>query len=695
MGLGAQSFKALAQSCALGAVIAGAAPEQGQAQSELLPTLLVTASRLGVTGITGTSTTVITAEEIARTPAESLQDILAREPGVQTWSTFGGVGGARTVVDMRGFGAAAPSNTLILVNGRRLTDVDLAGVDFAAIPRDSIERIEITRGNSGAVLYGDNAVGGVINIVTKTNVKQPAGARIEAGFGSFKQREGNGSVHGSSGPFTMSLYGNVLNSDGYRVNNELRQRNGVADLRYTGSEGTAFVTFTADDQQLGLPGARRVQPPNINQLASDRRGATTPYDYADKQGQTLTAGVTRNFGNTTEVIIDGGVRVKHQQAAALLAFAENYLDARLTTSSITPRVINQHQIFAMPGKVIAGFDFYDADFHQDRGMLVSTSPVHRYDLNQRTMAGYVQETLSVLPSTDVAFGMRVEKMQLTARDRFDPNAPGAFPPFDLEGLPHDRTETNRATHFGVEHRLNETFTLFGRMARAFRTPNVDERVAMVPSFSGIPTRFDLKTQTSRDQEAGLRVKAGKLDAQWSIYDMKLENEIHFSPATFTNTNLDPTRRRGHETIVGLQLTDAVRVKGGIARTHATFREGPFAGNDVPLVSKWTGSAGVAWDIWQKYLTLDVTLRHVGTRRMDNDQVNLQPLIPAFNVIDLRVGGERDQFFWSFAVLNLADLKYFDYAIASPFPFGFGSALGVYNAYPQPGRSFMVKAGMKW
>ena len=67
-------------------------------------------------------------------------------------------------------------------------------------------------------------------------------------------------MHGSSGPFTMSLYGNVLNSDGYRVNNELRQRNGVADLRYTGSEGTAFVTFTADDQQLGLPGARRVTP---------------------------------------------------------------------------------------------------------------------------------------------------------------------------------------------------------------------------------------------------------------------------------------------------------------------------------------------------------------------------------------------------------------------------------------------------
>ena len=62
------------------------------------------------------------------------------------------------------------------------------------------------------------------------------------------------------------------------------------------------------------------------------------------------------------------------------------------------------------------------------------------------------------------------------------------------------------------------------------------------------------------------------------------------------------------------------------------------------------------------------------------------------MIDVRIGGEIDQFFWSFAVLNLVDLKYFDYAIASPFPFGFGSAIGVYNAYPQPGRSFWSRPG---
>jgi hypothetical protein len=67
----------------------------------------------------------------------------AREPGVQVTNQFGMVNGARSSVDMRGFGAAGTSNTLILVNGRRLNDIDMAGVDFSAIPTNSIERIEI------------------------------------------------------------------------------------------------------------------------------------------------------------------------------------------------------------------------------------------------------------------------------------------------------------------------------------------------------------------------------------------------------------------------------------------------------------------------------------------------------------------------------------------------------------------------
>ena len=157
-------------------------------------------------GIVGTASTVITAEEIAHSPQQTLPEIIAQVPGVQLQSFFGGVNGAKTSVDIRGFGAFATANTLILVNGRRLNDIDMAGVDLSTIPRDSIERIEITRGNSGAVLYGDNAVGGVINIVLKNGVGGPPVAmRAEAGVGSFNQRLANLSAATNYGPWSTSL----------------------------------------------------------------------------------------------------------------------------------------------------------------------------------------------------------------------------------------------------------------------------------------------------------------------------------------------------------------------------------------------------------------------------------------------------------------------------------------------------------
>ena len=67
--------------------------------------------------------------------------------------------------------------------------------------------------------------------------------------------------------------------------------------------------------------------------------------------------------------------------------------------------------------------------------------------------------------------------------------------------------------------------------------------------------------------------------------------------------------------------------GGFAYTHAVFREGPFAGNDVPLVSRYTANAGVTWNIWQNYLVFDATVRAWSSRIMDNDQANTQSRIP--------------------------------------------------------------------
>jgi iron complex outermembrane receptor protein len=518
----------------------------------------------------GTSKTIITAEEIAHSPALTVQEIIAQVPGVQLTTLYGAVNGAQTNVDIRGFGAFATANTLVLINGRRLNDLDLAGVDLSTIPRDSIERIEITKGNSGAVLYGDNAVGGVVNIVTKLGVGgPPLAARIEAGIGSFNQRQVAASASSSAGPWSTSFYGTQINSDGYRVNNNLAQHDGIGDIRYSTPDLSAYLTLSGDDQRLRLPGGRTVNPSTgVNELVTDRRGTSTPLNYADKQGENATAGFTKMLWNGADLIVDGGVRDKQQQAAFFSPFGSNYVDTTLQTWSLTPRLSIKNVIAGMPSNILTGIDYYDATYHSERPEFKGGPPIHIYDLSQQSLAAYWQQSIAVLPTTDFSYGGRIQRMNLSARDALH-NTPGCDLTFtcSVQALPLDSSETQHALHIGIEHRFNDVFAIFGRAAHAFRTPNVDERVGTGPTFdpfgTQIPGNFALKTQTSDDIEGGFRIKAGALSVQSSVYAMDLTNEIHFDPVSFVNYNLDPTRRYGSETSATIRASDTLLFRGGV------------------------------------------------------------------------------------------------------------------------------------
>ena len=118
------------------------------------------------------------------------------------------------------------------------------------------------------------------------------------------------------GPWSTSFYGNGIKSDGYRVNNALDQRNGVGNLNYTTPGLTAFLTLSGDDQKLGFPGGRTgsIRRSASNQLVTNRRGTNTPFDYGNQQGANATAGFTKTLMNGVDLIVDGGVRDKKQQA---------------------------------------------------------------------------------------------------------------------------------------------------------------------------------------------------------------------------------------------------------------------------------------------------------------------------------------------------------------------------------------------
>src|SRR5262249_21962910 len=219
--------------------------------------------------------TVITARQIAESAAKTLPQLLSQEAGIVTRDN---TGGPDTQIDLRGFGITGDQNTLVLLNGQRLNDIELTTIGWSAIPLDSIERIEILRG-SGAVLYGGGATGGTINIITKTPPQGAKAASIAASTGTYATNEvrAGGSVAGER--FGLNVFASDFTTDNYRANNALEQQNLNGSVRWFGAEGDLGLLVDVDRQNLRLPGAR-----TDVQLETDRRGTATPDDFATREG---------------------------------------------------------------------------------------------------------------------------------------------------------------------------------------------------------------------------------------------------------------------------------------------------------------------------------------------------------------------------------------------------------------------------
>ena len=130
-----------------------------------IPAVVVSAARTEQSTLTTpASITVITREQIEISGARHINELLRGQGGVQINDLYGD--GSRSSVGMRGFGETAASNTLVLVDGRRLNNPDIAAQDMNSIALEDVERIEIVQGSAG-VLFGDQAVGGVINVITR------------------------------------------------------------------------------------------------------------------------------------------------------------------------------------------------------------------------------------------------------------------------------------------------------------------------------------------------------------------------------------------------------------------------------------------------------------------------------------------------------------------------------------------------
>ncbi|HEY6966799.1 MAG TPA: TonB-dependent receptor [Burkholderiales bacterium] len=646
------------------------------------------------------STTVIGAEEIRKSAARTLPELLQEQTGI-TMKDFFGNNASSTSVDLRGYGITGGQNTLILLDGRRITDIDLTSVQWAAIPLAGIERIEILRG-TGAVLYGDGASAGVINIVTRSPLKQGAALEVFGRAATFGTQEGQAyasyATENPAGNFGInaSVYG--FASDGYRANNRNEQQNNTASLRWSFGDTTLDLRAGSDAQELRLPGARRVQPSiGLNEYRDDPRGAQTPLDYSSRDGKRAGLALGQRIGEA-DLSIGLDWRGKDQRSYFDQGGFPIYRADGLDVTSFTPRLRLPFATGGVGHRLTLGADLaswrYDSR-RSDRPEHVG-QPINRIRASQDTQAFYFQDLVDLSAATRLTAGARTERVRYSANDTVDASAPGFF--FNSAAPEAKQTQRQDAWELGLRHAFAPAWAAFGRAGQSYRFVNVDELYENNALF--MPEFQFLRPQRALTYEAGAEWRVSNQSLRATLFQSDVHDEIHLDPFStgVGNTNLPPSRRRGLELDASWRPFAALGLRAGYAYTEAKFREGvlagsPFAigtnlsvaGKHVPLVPAHKLNLGLAWDITGR-TQLSAGLSALSSQFMDNDEPNtLGVKIPGFATLDLKLQQRFDWGRLALAVNNLLGEDYFTYAVRSAF------VADRYAVYPLPGRTVSLTA----
>ena len=603
---------------------------------------------------------VITRQDILNTPAQNLPAVLSTRAGVDV-RQLGGVMGRDATVDLRGFGATATSNTLILIDGLRLNPADLGSVIWSSIPLESVERIEIIRG-SGSVLYGDGATGGVINIVTNKSGRPLAG--VSATLGSYGYQGADVRLaHGNDDAY-YNLFASYANSNGYRHNSQQDRQAASGRVGLLLGRGEVFSDFAVYQESAGQPGSLFSAA-----YHDDPRSTRYPSDTEERKGYRIRPGISYHLND--RLTFEGELAFDHQNLdAKYVSFATASNRVRDTTS-LTPRLRWNHDLAVLPSETVFGFDYYDAE------VTANNTGFADQGSSQESTAFYLQNITKFTERLSLTLGYRTQRVKQEAHQDAHQDA---YAPFFSPAVEGEATRTKGAYDLGLAYAV-DGWRVYGKTGTTFRFAKVDELFGF-DTFTGLPVfAGELKPQHGRISEVGGSIALGSANIRASLYQLDLTDEIGFDAAVGANTNFSPTRRRGVEVEADWKIAESLQAKGAYAYTNATFRDGAYSGETVPLVPTNQASAQLTWNTGRSG-SYSASARYVGDRRYDSDFANAQGMLAGYTTLDLQAFWDLKPWQITARLLNALDRKY------SPLA-GYSAFYNDTYYYPADGRSFFV------
>ena len=471
----------------------------------------------------GSSVSIVTALDIARSQTVFVEDILRTVPGISV-SRSGNVG-AITSVFMRG---ASSGNTLVLIDGVEVNDAAAPGgaFNFGSLTTDNIERIEVLRG-AQSLLYGSRALGGVINIITKQGAPgfQASGS---AEYGSFETVRANVNLAGGTGRFTFSLSGGVFSTDGISAADKRdgnSEKDGLEDITVSGRASARLTDFAEIDGHFRFVDSeaefdtfdfflgRIIDGDNLNDATEFEAGGSLTLKLLDGMIEGIFKG--GRWSLDRDSIENGERNIASLGKRREFSFQGNlYLgdDNVLTVGA-------EHE------KIIMDFTFF--------------SPFGNFptagDANLDSFYGQFQTTL-------------FDALTLTAGVRHD-----------------DHTTFGGATTFrftGAYNNQSTATTFRGSYGEAFKAPSLFD---LFDPFSGNPGLLPEENQ-SWDLGIEQRFLEGRVLAKATYFNVDTVNLIGFDFVLFRSANVNASRARGVELSLEVRPVGAFSLSGNYTVT---------------------------------------------------------------------------------------------------------------------------------
>ena len=254
--------------------MAATGPARAQEEKKLDPVVVTATTVATPSEQLGVALNVISGEDFKTYHYSSVDDAFRNIPGVNV--TQQGSSGKLSTLSIRG---ANSSQVLILVDGVRVSSPTIGQTDLSDISPEQIDRIEVIRGPQ-STLYGADAIGGVVNIITRKGGGRFVGGTVESSVGNYDTLQNRVGVSGAYKIFDYALSGSHFESNGQFPNDNSNMWAGNVRLGLTlPLESTLSVVYRYNKNDTGVPIKGIFPPPQpivpiINQNAKQQTETT-------------------------------------------------------------------------------------------------------------------------------------------------------------------------------------------------------------------------------------------------------------------------------------------------------------------------------------------------------------------------------------------------------------------------------------